>query len=168
MRLGDKWDFPGQKMIKFAFVFLQAGVGGLAAAVAAFLRKAWGNDFQIIVVEPTKSPALQAAIEAGKIVMSQSQEESNTSNMGRLDCKEASLYALLSLSKEADYFMTLADETCQNEIQDLIQYNLTTSPSGGAGFAAAKIACQDDKIRKQFNINENSKILSILSEAVPK
>ena len=148
-------------------VFLQAGVGGLAAAVAAYLRKSWGDGFKIIIVEPTKAPALQEAIIAGKVITSKSQEESNTSNMGRLDCKEASVYALLALSADADLFMTISDEACTAEIKTLEAHDLSTSPSGGAGFAAAKIICQDEKLRNQFAINEDSKILCILSEAVP-
>ena len=43
-------------------IFLQAGVGGLAAAAAAVFRKAWGDRPQIIVVEPTAAPALQTSI----------------------------------------------------------------------------------------------------------
>lgn len=148
-------------------VFLQAGVGGLASAVAAYLRKSWGEDFKIIVVEPTKAPALQEAIIANKVITAKSQEATSSSNMGRLDCKEASLYALLALSKDADFFMTLSDEACVEEIAKLESYDLATSPSGGAGFAAIKIACQDNKLKEDFAINEDSKILCILSEAIP-
>ena len=49
-------------------IMLQAGVGGLAGAVAAYSRTVWGDAPQIIVVEPEAAPALQASIEAGACV----------------------------------------------------------------------------------------------------
>ena len=65
-------------------IFLQAGVGGLAAAAAAHARAAWGDTPRIIVVEPEVAPALAASIQAGRPVVT----EGPVSAMGRLDCKE--------------------------------------------------------------------------------
>ena len=71
-------------------VFLQAGVGGLAAACASSARTNWGKEVTIIVVEPEAAPALQASIAAGKPVVA----PGPVSNMGRLDCKEPSHLAV--------------------------------------------------------------------------
>ena len=49
-------------------ILLQAGVGGLAAAVAAHARHVWGDGPQIIVVEPEAAPALIESIAAGKVI----------------------------------------------------------------------------------------------------
>ena len=46
-------------------IFLQAGVGGLAAACAAYFRHAWGDTPQILVAEPDAAAALHDAIKEG-------------------------------------------------------------------------------------------------------
>ncbi|MDF1729384.1 MAG: pyridoxal-phosphate dependent enzyme, partial [Sulfitobacter sp.] len=81
-------------------IFLQAGVGGLAAACAAMARQAWGAVPHITVVEPEAAPALQASIVAGHAV----DTEGPVSEMGRLDCKSPSLIALKGLARDADAF----------------------------------------------------------------
>ncbi|MEO1312206.1 MAG: pyridoxal-phosphate dependent enzyme, partial [Pseudomonadota bacterium] len=49
-------------------VFLQAGVGGLAAAVAVMIRRNWAVQPEIIVVEPEAAPCLAASHAAGACV----------------------------------------------------------------------------------------------------
>src|SRR6202020_57959 len=39
-------------------VFVQAGVGGLAAAAVGYLRDRWGEEFKFVVVEPEAAPCL--------------------------------------------------------------------------------------------------------------
>lgn len=117
-------------------IFLQAGVGGLAAAAAASARARWGQGPQITVVEPAHAPALLESIRAGKPVAT----AGPVSNMGRLDCKEPSELALKSLARDADTFMTVSDSDCAAAIGDLAAVGLRTSPSGGAGYAGLKAA----------------------------
>ena len=113
-------------------VLLQAGVGGMAAAVAAHVRATWGDAPKIVVVEPAAAPALIESIRAGHIVAT----DGPVSAMGRLDCKTASLIALAGLARDADLFLTLGEEEVAAAIADLAQIGLGTSPSGGAGLAA--------------------------------
>ncbi|WP_377505973.1 pyridoxal-phosphate dependent enzyme [Octadecabacter sp. R77987] len=113
-------------------VFLQAGVGGLAAATAAYLRHIWGDGPQMIVVEPQAAPALLDSISAGRFVAA----SGPASCMGRLDCKEASLIALQGLSRDADAFMTISEDQAQAVLPLLADAGLATSASGGAGVAA--------------------------------
>ena len=114
-------------------IFLQAGVGGLAGALAAYARKAWGDAPQIIVVEPEAAPALQASIVAGRCVFADGPD----SIMGRLDCKEPSLIALNGLARDADQFLTLSDEEVTDFLPIMAKAGLETTASGGAGIAAA-------------------------------
>jgi len=65
-------------------IFLQAGVGGMAGAVAAYAREAWGDAPTICVVEPEFAPAILESINAGRVVFA----DGPVSEMGRLDCKE--------------------------------------------------------------------------------
>jgi len=137
-------------------VFLQTGCGGLAAAVTAYLRKTWGNNFIICTVEPTAAPAIQESIIKGKPIHT----SGPVSNMGRLDCKAPSHVALKCLAKEADYLMTLSDEFVSKEIKVLEKFNLQTSPSGGAGFAGL-IYCIKNKL---LDVNHESRVLIFISE----
>ena len=137
-------------------IFLQAGVGGLAAAVCAHLRARWGKKPLIIVVEPDAAPALQASIEAGKPVVT----AGPVSNMGRLDCKEPSHLALKALAKGADHFQTVSDAYVKGAIADLIPHGLATSPSGGAGYAGLKAALADNAL----GLGPDSQVLLFLSE----
>lgn len=113
-------------------IFLQAGVGGLAAVCAAWFRHIWGNDPQIIVVEPDAAPALFDSISAGRVV----ETRGPVSNMGRLDCKVASLIAFKGLVRDADRFVTISDDVAAEFMPVLAARDLASTPSGGAGIVA--------------------------------
>jgi diaminopropionate ammonia-lyase len=137
-------------------VMLQAGVGGLAGAVAAFARKTWGNGPRIIVVEPEAAPALQASINAGKPVFADGPD----SIMGRLDCKEPSLIALNGLARDADAFLTLSDAEVEGVLPALAAAGFATTASGGAGIAAVLL----QESRALCGIGPGSRVLAFLSE----
>ncbi len=82
--------------------------------------------------------------------------------MGRLDCKEPSLTALNSLARDCDAFMLLSDEFVETSITALDAHDLTTSPSGGAGYAGF-VAAKD---AGELALNADSRVLIILSECV--
>lgn len=138
-------------------IFLQAGVGGLAGAVAAFARAAWGDAPRIVVVEPEAAPALQASIRAGRAVFADGPD----SSMGRLDCKEPSLIALNGLARDADDFLTLTDAEVEAWLPAMTGAGLATTPSGGAGFAAALMPA----VRDAVGAGPDARILCVLSEA---
>lgn len=113
-------------------ILLQAGVGGLAAAVAAHARILWGDAPRITIVEPAAAPALIESIRAGRCVTT----EGPVSAMGRLDCKTPSLVALHGLARDADCFVTLTEAEAADGVAQLGAEGLATTPSGGAGLAA--------------------------------
>ncbi|MFX0540536.1 pyridoxal-phosphate dependent enzyme [Roseovarius sp. S4756] len=131
-------------------ILLQAGVGGMAGACAAYFRSVWGDAPRIIVVEPEAAPALYDSIEAGAFVPS----EGPVSNMGRLDCKEASLIALKGLARDADAFALITDDEAAAVLPELAALGLDTSESGGAGLAALS----------HLGLPEDARVLCILSE----
>ena len=137
-------------------ILLQAGVGGMAGAVAAYARKVWGDTPRIIVVEPTSAPALQASIEAGHRVFADGPD----SIMGRLDCKEPSLIALNGLARDADLFLTLDDAEVAAQLPVMAEAGLDTSASGGAGVAAV----MDDAARAAMGIAPRDRVLCMLTE----
>jgi len=138
-------------------VFLQAGVGGLAAAGAATVRRSWGPEPVIVVVEPDAAPALLESVRAGKPVTT----TGPVSTMGRLDCKDPSHLALKYLAREADVFMTVTDAQAQETVDLLAEHDLATSPSGGAGIAGLH---HIGDAAGSLGLDETSRVLSIVSE----
>ena len=136
-------------------VFLQAGVGGLAAAVAAYVRKAWGEGPRIVVVEPNAAPALIESIRAGALIATQGP----VSTMGRLDCKEPSLIALAGLARDADVFLTISDEAAAEAVERLGTQGIATTPSGAAGVAGMLSGLPE------LDLTTASRVLTIVSEA---
>ncbi len=132
-------------------ILLQAGVGGLAAAVACHARQVWGADPEIVVVEPAHAPALFESIRAGRLVTA----PGPVSAMGRLDCKTPSLVALAGLSRDADRFATLTETEADDGVAELARHGLDTTPSGGAGLAA---------LLAGLNPGPQARVLAVLSE----
>ncbi|XDZ65797.1 pyridoxal-phosphate dependent enzyme [Alphaproteobacteria bacterium LSUCC0684] len=130
-------------------VYLQAGVGGLAAGVAAMIRKNWAVQPRITVVEPVAAPCLKESVQKGRLTPVTGPE----SNMGRLDCKEASLLAFAILKDAADDFVTVSDEEATAAADRITSDGMPSTPSGAAGLAA---------LMKEPNPPENP--LIILSE----
>ncbi|MEO0543485.1 MAG: diaminopropionate ammonia-lyase [Pseudomonadota bacterium] len=139
-------------------IMLQAGVGGLAGAVAALARKRYGEAPTIIVVEPEAAPALIESVKAGEPVIT----HGPVSNMGRLDCKEPSLIALKGLARDATFFVTISDQQALNALKPLDNAELATTPSGGAGVAALLAASEGE--RAKLGLNSGSHVLCFLSE----
>lgn len=134
-------------------VYLQAGVGGLAAAITYMIRKNWQVQPEITIIEPDAAPCLRNSVAAGQAVQVSGPE----SNMGRLDCKEPSLLALQVLSEKADRFIVVSDEQATSAADTLATFGLATSPSGAAGFAGA---CTD-----AAQSHESGATLVIVTEA---
>ncbi|MGI3184766.1 pyridoxal-phosphate dependent enzyme [Nioella aestuarii] len=136
-------------------VFLQAGVGGLAGAVAALVRKRLGDSPRVVVVEPDAAPAIYESIKAGGFVAT----SGPVSAMGRLDCKEASLIALTGLSRDADDFVLITEEEAADALAPMAAEGLEGSESGVAGVAALLAAGPG-----AFGLGPNSCVLCFLSE----
>lgn len=139
-------------------IFLQAGVGGMASAVAAVFRSAWGDAARIVVVEPEAAPCLLEGVRAGRPVTA----PGPVSTMGRLDCKDPSHLALDLLAREADAFVTLSDPEAGEAVLQLAEAGLESSPSGAAGLAAL-MTCTDAD-RAALGLTGDSRVLVVLSE----
>lgn len=141
-------------------IFLQAGVGGLAAACTVHARRIWGDAPKICVVEPEHAPALKASIAAGKVVNA----PGPISAMGRLDCKEPSLLALDALARDADAFMTVTEEQAAAAVARSANHGIASSPSGAAGLAGLVVALDDDALRRPLQLTSASRVLLYISE----
>ncbi len=133
-------------------IVVQAGVGGMAAAVAAYARRVWQDAPCIIVVEPDAAPALIESIRSGTLA----ETTGPVSAMGRLDCKTPSMIALHGLAQDADYFVTISEDEAASGVEVLAACGLMTTPSGGAGLAALLAGLP--------GCDSTSTVLTILSE----
>jgi len=135
-------------------IFLQAGVGGLAAAMAAYARRVWGDAPTIVVVEPVFAPALLESARAGRVVVA----DGPVSAMGRLDCKEPSLIALAGLARDADLFMTVSEAEAADAVARLACAGIETTPSGAAGVAGLLTG------ESALGLTAESRVLTVISE----
>ena len=113
-------------------VYLQAGVGGLAAAMAHMIRLNWDEQPALIVVEPEAAACLKTSHLAGMPTRSDGPE----SNMGRLDCKEPSIVAWHTLEQCDVTYQTISDDEAEVASETVTGMGLPTTPSGAAGYGA--------------------------------
>ncbi len=139
-------------------IFLQAGVGGFAAAMARWFRKYYNDNVKIILVEPDEARPLYVSLLAG--VMTSSPGE--VSIMGRLDCKDASLLAFAGLSNDVDFAMTITETESADAVTMLADVPLATTPSGAAGFAG--LAYLSAAEREMLGIDKSSRVLVFMTE----
>ncbi len=113
-------------------VYLQAGVGGLAAAMAHMIRLNWAEQPELIIVEPDAASCLRASHLAGQPTRSDGPD----SNMGRLDCKAPSIVAWDVLERCNVSYETLSEEEGKAAAEAVTALGIATTPSGAAGYGA--------------------------------
>ncbi|MEM7711273.1 MAG: pyridoxal-phosphate dependent enzyme [Pseudomonadota bacterium] len=114
-------------------VYLQAGVGGLAAAMAETIRADWPVQPRIVVVEPDAAPCMKASARSGRMVT----VEGPVSDMGRLDCKVPSMLAVEILARCDVSYATVAEGEAAAAVERAASLGHGTTTSGAAGLAAA-------------------------------
>lgn len=137
-------------------VYLQAGVGGLAAAMSHMIRLNWAEQPELIIVEPGAAACLKTSSLAGK----PTRYDGPDSNMGRLDCKEPSIVAWDVLERCDVTYETLSDEEGEAAAEAVTALGIATTPSGAAGYG---VLCK--RITEQGNAAE-TRPLVIISEGL--
>ncbi|MFS8147363.1 diaminopropionate ammonia-lyase [Rhizobium sp. BR 249] len=148
-------------------VFIQSGVGGIAAAVAGHLAIALGERRPVFtVVDPARAACLFETARAGHPVTIAHGEPTV---MAMLECYEPSLVAWRILSRAADAFMTV-DEADATGIMNRLARPVAGDPaivageSGGVGLAAAIKAVADPAIKAALSIDNRSRIFVVNTE----
>ncbi|CAI2933638.1 diaminopropionate ammonia-lyase [Aminobacter niigataensis] len=148
-------------------VFVQAGVGGIAAAAAAYLSSRFGeNRPTFVVVDPARAACIFETARTGHPVKLQHGEPTV---MAMLECYEPSPLAWRILSRVTDAFMTVEDETAI-EIMNRLARPLGHDPvvvageSGGAGMAGLLTAARDPEMRAAIGLDAQSRVLLVVTE----
>lgn len=150
-------------------VFLQGGVGGLAAGVAAGLRQVWGKAApRVVIVEPERAACLFESARAGAATPVAITEETL---MAGLSCGEPSALAWEILAEEASDFLTIPDAIVAPTMRLLARplagdATVEAGESAVAGLAALLAAEQDDGLRARLGLDGQSRVLLIGSEGV--
>jgi len=150
-------------------VFLQGGVGGLAASVAAGMRQRYGADApRVVIVEPDLAACLFQSARKGEATNVLVSEETI---MAGLSCGEPSGMAWEILSEEASDFLTIPDSIIAPTIRLLANAELgdpvvEAGESAVAGLAALIAAHFSDALWNTLGLDTTSRILLIGSEGV--
>lgn len=149
-------------------IFVQAGVGGLAAAVCGYFWERDAGDRPIyVVVEPDKADCLTQSAKAGQLTAVTGDIDTL---MAGLACGEVSHLAWEILEKGTDAFCVIPDDAAVAAMR-LLAHPLGNDPvivageSAVAGVAAAIAASQSDAARQTLGLNADSRILFFGSEA---
>lgn len=140
-------------------VFIQGGVGGLAAAVSVQMRARYGSGGpRLVVVEPDKAACLLASAEAGELT---SVDGDLDTLMAGLACGEPSLLAWQELERAAFAFMAVPDESAVACMRLLArrQPKLVAGESAVAGLAGLLLAAREPFARNALGLAEDSRIL---------
>jgi diaminopropionate ammonia-lyase len=148
-------------------VFLQGGVGGLAATVCGYFWELWGEQRpRVIIVEPEQANCLQMSARAGTPVVIEGDLETL---MAGLACGEVSALAWEILKNGADDFMTLGEEAIPTTMR-LLAHGYKSDPkieageSAVPGLAAALLARTTTDVCNALGLGADSKILVIGTE----
>jgi diaminopropionate ammonia-lyase len=151
----------------FTHVFLQGGVGGMAAGLASYLWEYQGAQRpHFIMVEPEQADCLlQSAIQGRPAKATGSVD----SVMAGLACGETSPLAWKFLETSVDHFMTITDQQAVDAMCALAAGSATDVPvvageSGTAGLAALTLLRADASLSAQVGLDAQSRVLIISTE----
>lgn len=143
-------------------IFLQAGVGGMAAATCAQFWQTFGKGRPTtILVEPVNAACWLASLKSGRPVVIDGDLDSL---MGGLACGEVSAVAWEILSTGADAMMTIEDAAAADGMQLLAAARhgdavIVAGESGVAGLAGFLAAAGDDRMREVLQLDESSRVM---------
>lgn len=148
-------------------VFLQGGVGGLAAAVVSRFWQVWGaRRPRAIVVEPVRADCLFQSAKAGAPTKATGDLDTL---MAGLACGEVSLAAWDILKKGAAAFMIVPDDAAIEAMRIVASgadgdKRIVGGESGVGGLAGLLAASVNEKARADLALTRDSRALVIGSE----
>jgi len=147
-------------------VFVQAGVGGLAAAVIGYLWAALPHRPTFVVVEPESADCWFQSNRAGKPALASGNADTV---MGGLACREISPITWPVVGLGADWFMTITEDQVLPARRKLAHPRqgdpaITSGPSGCASFAGLVRVCTDPATAAALQLGKSSRVLVINSE----
>lgn len=148
-------------------VFVQAGVGAMAAAVCATFWLQWGQRRpRFVVVEPTRADCVYQSLEAGRPVVVGGALDTV---MAGLACGKVSDLAWEVLRNGANAAVAVDDPCALQAMRELAAPAAGDPPivageTGGVGLAALLAASEQPALRQALNLDAESRVLLFGSE----
>jgi diaminopropionate ammonia-lyase len=152
----DQWDGGSP-----THVFIQGGVGGVAAAVSTQMRARFHPAPALIVVEPDRAACLLASAELGEATAIPGDLDTL---MAGLACGEPSLLAWQELEHAATAFLAIPDEAAVACMRLLAEAGIVGGESGVAGLAGCLLAAADPAARETLALDAASRVLLFNTE----
>ena len=148
---------------KISHIILQAGVGGMAAAMIAGIARYLENIPITLIVEPDSAACVMESIKSGKIEKIDIKRESL---MGGMSCGEVSLVPWEILKNSVKFCISLPDDDIAKTMKFLgncsfSEEKIIAGENSAPGVISLIVSCENNKIREKLNLNSNSNILII-------
>jgi len=143
-------------------VFVQAGVGGLAAAVAEGLRDFMSEPRRVFVVEPEAAACVSHALTAGRPVQISGPLETAAE---MLSCGLASAPAIEILKRHDAHSVLVGEKELQAAVEALREAGgPRTTPSGAASLAGFLRVASSAELRDRHQLALDSNVLFLVTE----
>lgn len=142
-------------------VFIQGGVGGVAASVSVQMRATLDPAPHLVVVEPDRAACLFASAAAGAITAAQGDLDTI---MAGLACGEPSLIAWQELDRAAAAFVAIPDDAVVDAMRLLAADGIVSGESGAAGLAGLLSVASDPATRAALDLRADSRVLLFSTE----
>jgi diaminopropionate ammonia-lyase len=139
-------------------VFVQGGVGGVAAAVAVQLRAGGAGAAKLVVVEPDRAACLLESARAGAPTPAEGDLDTL---MAGLACGEPSLLAWQELERSGFAFMAVPDAAAVDAMRLLARRDppVVAGESAVAGLAGLLLGAGDAGARATLGLDAGSRVL---------
>jgi diaminopropionate ammonia-lyase len=146
---------------KISHIILQAGVGGMAAAMVAGMARYLDYIPTIIVVEPDSAACVMESIKTGKIEKIDIKRESL---MGGMSCGEVSLVPWEILKNSVKHCISLPDDDIAKTMKLLGNSNFSkdkiiAGENSAPGVISLIASCEDEAIREKLQLTEKSNVM---------
>jgi len=144
-------------------VFLQAGVGGMAAGIISGIAKYFKRIPKIIVIEPENANCVMKSIKFGSLKKANIQKQSI---MGGMSCAEVSLVPWRILKNAVNNCVSVSDKYVPQTLTMLAKKKFSdkkiiAGECSTPGVISVISCCNDPLVKRKLEINEKSNILII-------
>ena len=144
-------------------IFLQAGVGGMAAGVVAGVAKYFKRIPKIIIVEPDGADCVLQSIKSKRLKKIKIKKESI---MGGMSCGEVSLVPWQIIKNSVNNCLSLSDDNIATTVAMLAKGEFSNDKIIGGecsapGIMSLIMSCNNKKIKQSLDLNEKSNVLLI-------
>lgn len=145
-------------------IFLQAGVGSMAGAIAAvFAENFKDNPSRITIVEPIEVACFYETMLAGDGLIHTSTGNCQTMMAG-LNCATPCELAWKILRRYSADAAAISDDVAADAMRELARQKIISGESGCAGFALANAALNSPELRDKLELDAQSVIFVINTE----